>query len=105
MAARHQRGPRRARTTAAAMAAQEAAMVMIHCHGGVVTLPYSGLAKYRKPARPPETATTPSSSRRVIANPNQTARITTRKTSSVVRIGWTWERRPKERATDWSEKT
>jgi len=38
----------------------------------------------------------------VIANPNQRARIMTRNTSSVVRIGWTWERRPKCRATAWS---
>src|SRR5262249_52645440 len=99
IAARHQRGPRSARTMAAAMAAQQAAPVMIHCNSDGVSVPYSGLAKYRKPASPRVTASDPSSSRRVIANPNQRARITTRNTSSVVRIGWTWDSRPKCRAT------
>jgi hypothetical protein len=40
----------------------------------------------------------------VIANPNQRARITTRNTSSVVRIGWTWDSWPKCRATACSRK-
>src|SRR5258708_5437179 len=104
MAARHQRGPRSARTTAAVIAAQQAAPVMIHCHSGGARVPDSGLAKDRKPARPPGAASEPSSSRPVNAEPNPRARITTRNTRPGGTIGWTWESWPKCRATAWRRK-
>jgi hypothetical protein len=45
---------------------------------------------------------TPVHSRPPILNPNQATSTMTRKTSSVVRIGWTSDSRPRCRATAWS---
>jgi hypothetical protein len=102
MAARHQRGPRRASRTAIVMATMQAPPVTPHAHGGGVSVPSTGSAKYRKPARPPVRQMAPIHSRRPMENPNQAASTTTRNTSSVTRIGWTSDNRPRCRATAWS---
>ncbi len=89
IAARHQRGPRSARTTAVVIAPVHARIATTHRHSGGGSMPYWGWAKYRNPASPAVTPTDPIHSRRPIRKPNQKARMAARNTSSVVRIGWT----------------
>ena len=75
---------------------------MSHSISGGDCMPYSGCAKYRKPASPAVTSAEPSHSRRPTLNPNQVASTATRNTSSVVSTGWTSDSRPRCRAVAWS---
>ena len=102
IAARHQRGPRSASAVAITMPPVQAPPAMSHSHSGGDSVPSTGSAKDRNPARPAVTATTPVHSRLPILNPNQATSTMTRNTSSVVRIGWTSDSRPRCRATAWS---
>ena len=52
IAARHQRGPRSASTAAITMPPAHAPPATIHSHSGGDSVPSTGSAKYRKPARP-----------------------------------------------------
>ena len=70
--------------------------------GGWCRIALLGWAKYKNPARPPAVAITPSHSVRPTANRNQIPSTMTKKISSVVKMGWTTESRPRCRAMAWS---
>jgi len=99
MAARHHRGPRSAASTAITMTTPQAEPATAHSSPVGDRLPPVGWAKIRKPARPPAAATHPSHSRSPIRKRNHVANSRTKKSSSVVRMGCTWLRSPRWRAT------